>query len=87
MQCGNTLQIVAEGVEGATWTSSDSTVATVDENGLVTALKPGLAAITVTTTSGETAWCAIFVYNPGDVNEDGVVSGADVTALYNILLN
>ena len=25
-------------------------------------------------------------YEPGDVNRDGVVSGADVTALYNILL-
>ncbi len=87
MKPGDTLQVVAEGVEDATWTSSDSTVATVDENGLVTALKAGMTAITVTTTSGETGWCAIFVYNPGDVNGDNVVSGSDVTALYNLLLN
>ena len=87
MKPGNTLQIEATGVEDATWSSSDSTVASVDANGLVTSHKSGMAAITVTTTSGETGWCAIFVYNPGDVNEDGVVSGADVTALYNLLLN
>ena len=35
-----------------TWTSSDETVATVDSNGVVTALTAGSATITVTTTDG-----------------------------------
>ncbi len=44
------------------WTSSDSSVATVDENGLVKALKAGKATITVTTVDGEfTAKCEVKV--------------------------
>ncbi len=38
-----------------TWTSSDETVATVDENGMITALKLGDAVITATATNGVTA--------------------------------
>ena len=30
---------------------------------------------------------ATYGMTPGDVNGDGIVSGADVTALYNLLLN
>ena len=45
-----------------TWTSSDSKVATVDENGLVTAVANGTAIITVTTEDGgETATAEITV--------------------------
>lgn len=35
-----------------TWTSSDPSVATVDENGMVTILKPGEVTITATTSNG-----------------------------------
>lgn len=44
------------------WTSSDDTVATVDDNGEVTALKEGTAVITVTTVDGnKTATCEVTV--------------------------
>ena len=45
-----------------TWTSSNSTVATVDQNGVVTAVAPGTATITVTTADGGfTATCTVTV--------------------------
>lgn len=44
------------------WSSSDETVAVVDSFGNVTALKPGLATITVTTVDGDkTASCEVSV--------------------------
>ena len=43
------------------WTSSDSTVATVDENGLVTTVNVGKATITATTTNGLKAECEVTV--------------------------
>ena len=47
------------------WTTSDATVATVDETGLVTAVKEGTATITVTTTDGgHSASCVITVKVP-----------------------
>ena len=46
-----------------TWTSSDPAVATV-QNGVVTAVRKGSVTITVTTTSGKTASCAVTVEVP-----------------------
>jgi transglutaminase/protease-like cytokinesis protein 3 len=46
------------------WTSSDKSVASVDGNGLVTALKKGSATITATTAKGSTFTCTIKVKNP-----------------------
>lgn len=47
-----------------TWRSSNTSVAVVDANGLVTARGAGTAKITATTDSGLTATCIIKVYAP-----------------------
>lgn len=46
------------------WKSSNTKVATVDDNGKVTAVKGGTTTITVTTSNGRTANCIINVENP-----------------------
>lgn len=86
MKPNTTLQINATGMNHITWTSSDVSVATVDENGIVTAIKPGLASITASS-NGKNQWCAIFVYLPGDVNDDESVNISDVTSLIDTLLS
>ncbi len=94
MYKGQTLQLEAtvlpENVTNGdvTWSTSDETIATVDENGLVTAVKGGDAVITATTADGSnlTATCSIRVYKRGDVNNDGEVNGADLNILINIIL-
>ncbi len=66
---GTTLQLVASISPSNTtnktiaWSSSDTSVATVSSNGLVTALKPGTATITVTTQDGSnlSATCQLTV--------------------------
>lgn len=65
--------------KSVTWTSNKTTVATVDENGLVTAKIPGEAVITATTTDGSfTATCTVTV-NPIPVT--GVVLDQTSAAL------
>jgi len=59
------------------WTSSDDTIATVDDNGTVTALMEGTATITATTNDGGfTASCVITV-----VKREGRVTGITVTPI------
>ncbi|WP_143317882.1 Ig domain-containing protein [Clostridium sp. HBUAS56017] len=48
---------------GVTWASSDPSIATVDTNGKVTALKAGNVTITATTGNGITASCLVTVEN------------------------
>ena len=51
--------------KNVTWSSSDSSIATVDNNGKVTGIAPGTATITVTTEDGKkTATCTVTVNNP-----------------------
>jgi len=67
MPTRTTLQLSAS--EPVTWTSSDEKIATVDENGLVTALRYGKVTITATAENGETATCEIQT-RYYDVNDD-----------------
>lgn len=60
------------------WTSSETTIASVSSNGLVTGLKSGTATITAKTTNGKTATCAITV-TPIVKVPTGLVA-SDVTA-------
>ena len=51
--------------KNVTWASDNEAVATVDENGVVTAVSAGTANITVTTVDGKkTATCVVTVTNP-----------------------
>lgn len=65
---GDTMQLSASVYpanatnKAVTWTTSDSSVAKVSSNGLVTAVKSGVALITVTTADGKkTANCTVTV--------------------------
>lgn len=51
-----------------TWSSSNDKVVTVDQNGKVTAVSNGIAIVTVGTSNGLTATCAILV---GHINLEG----------------
>lgn len=81
--------------KAVTWTSSNNSIATVDANGNVTAIKQGTANITATTADGSnlSADCLITVYPEqgqsglvGDMDADGRITIADVTALIDMLL-
>jgi uncharacterized protein YjdB len=50
--------------KSVTWSSSDSTIAAVDRNGKVTAVKGGKAEITAKTVNGKTAVCNVTVRIP-----------------------
>ena len=65
-----------------TWESSNTSVATVDASGLVTAVSAGTATITVTTKDGnKTATCAVTV-TATTVPVSGVSLNKDSTSLY-----
>lgn len=74
---GETVQLIASVTpdnavnKKLTWSTSDSSVAIVDENGLVTSVANGTAIITVTTEDGEmTATSTITVNIPSDDNSN-----------------
>ena len=53
------------------WTTSDETIATVDENGIVTGVGLGTAYITATSVNGVTAVCKVNVKKaPGSISLD-----------------
>jgi hypothetical protein len=62
--------------QNVAWASSDETVATVSETGLVTAGKPGSATVTVTARDGgEQASCAVTVSLSDPITVTGNVDG------------
>lgn len=52
---------VAQVDQSLTWTTSDSTVATVDQAGVVTGVKAGTVTVTATTSNGLSASCELTV--------------------------
>ena len=73
---GITATISPESASGqaVTWSSSDTSVATVTGAGVVKAISPGTATIAASTSNKITATCAITVYSPieeGPAIEDG----------------
>lgn len=98
---GETAQLTATVNEDAenktlTWTSSDNTIATVDETGLVTPVAAGEATITVSSNdgSGKTATCTVTVAEKpaveviaGDFDGNGSVTMVDVNAAFNAYMN
>lgn len=68
--------------QNVTWSSDNESVATVDQNGRVTAVAPGTATITVTTEDGnKTATCAVTV-TAATVPVTGVTLNKTSTSLY-----
>ena len=59
----NTIRQIQQMTRAVTWSSSDEDVATVDENGVVTAVSGGTATITATSVVNEniTATCDVRV--------------------------
>ncbi|MBP5560644.1 MAG: leucine-rich repeat protein, partial [Muribaculaceae bacterium] len=93
-----TMGIAITGDIAATYTAESSdqdvVVARIANGKLMIAARGGItneeAVVTVRRTDGEavSAECVVAVIaDAGDINCDGVISGADVTALYNELLN
>lgn len=91
---GKTLQLTATVLpvnatnRSVTWETSDSNIATVDNDGKVTGKVIGSTTITATTTDGTllTASCLVSVKPQCDVNNDGYVDVFDVNAIINKIL-
>lgn len=66
---GSTLSLTATvspstAIQNVTWSSSNTSVATVDQNGKVSAIAKGSAVITAKTSNGKTAICSVSVTLP-----------------------
>lgn len=96
IELGKTLQLSAE-VEPIdstypeiTWTSSDSSIATVDENGLVTGIAPGNVEITAMA-DGVSAICKVTVKSIGveditlNSSSEKMVVGAEYTLVATVI--
>ena len=84
LRVGETVQLTARVPSGTssalTWSSSDKTVATVDDNGLVMAVKAGTVSITVKTFNGKKKKCALTVTENGSSVEDDEVGKVVITS-------
>lgn len=85
---GESNQLIAEvrpsnaADPSVTWSSSDPTVVTVDENGVITGVSEGTAIITVTSNeNGVTAACLITVANVGGAQNMAYTVSAKQSAL------
>ena len=69
-----------------TWASSDTSIATISAEGVVTGVKPGSATITCTSNGNTSTPFTVNVLLFGDVNQDGYITITDVTKLVNLIL-
>ena len=71
------------------WKSSNSTIASVNSNGMVTAIMPGTATITATTTGGnnQSATCVVTVRNTAEGTATLTLSADNVEAGQEFTLN
>lgn len=85
VEVGGTVTVTATVTGGTaadtsvTYTSSDTSIATVDENGVVTGVAAGTVTITATAADGSTATCTVTVTaaeDPGDNTGDGDNTGS-----------
>lgn len=89
-----TAKIFPENVlcENIQWKSDNSAVASINQTGVVTAIKEGTAHVIALTTDGTnySDTCVVTVrppYNLGDVNDDGSINVADVNGVVNFILD
>lgn len=78
-----TATLAPEGSTGTvTWASSDEAIATVDQNGVVTAVAPGEATITATLENGASAQCVVrctWTDETPQPSEDVLLSSTNMT--------
>ena len=85
-EAGTTMTLVPtfspEGATGTvTWSSSDEAVATVDGQGMVTAVAPGTATITATLENGQSAQCTVNCTWDPEAAADGEEAPAEQTTM------
>ena len=83
---GESSGIAVEGAiaDGSVWTSSDDRIATVDQNGVVTGIKPGMVTIKVESSVDDLSATCVVIVKSGSSEAFELVTGkkADAAANY-----